>query len=301
MARQEPEPKQKHVLQDFDDLKKAIVEEQKKKSPDIVEKSESALVRYVIDPMFLPREQIDLIAFSHRLRELFGLRLDTSGIRKIIQGRGAGVGEDDLARLIQEQKFDFDFEYGMLHIPHPERATPISRLTISREAIAASVIGSTPEAEWVAQRAAEELWKTAGAPKKWAEVAPHIQLVKYITTTNCRFGVDLLDIFSERFKTFIGSSIEAPESLGCYMGTHPLPDAEIKCPKGDLSVVCRPRTVEFLVMVFDRVSGRQETCQLEFDVKTISELGRQAIRIRSDLDSDRHSQLVHSLQLALKE
>ena len=54
-------------------------------------------------------------------------------------------------------------------------------------------------------------------------------------------------------------------------------------------------------MLFDAVSGRHETCQLEFDVKIVNDLGRQAIRVRSDLDTERHSHLVRALQIALKE
>jgi hypothetical protein len=189
----------------------------------------------------------------------------------------------------------------MLYVPQPQRATPISSVNITSESITTTVIGSTPEAEWVSQRIFEELWVSAGAQRSWADVSSHLQLVRYATTTTFNPGPLFIDFFSRNFRDYINIEIEGPAAFGSKMGAHPPVGATSEDFREDLIVMCKPMKLVLNVILFDKVCGRQEECELKFAAKSRLELGRPSITVSSELDSDRHSQLVHALYTGLKD
>lgn len=211
----------KNVFDDVDKLRKAVAEEERKRPRELHEEPVNAQVSYIIDPAHLPREHAILSDLLERLKSKFSLAFDESSLRRLV-GRQATV--EQLMEHLLSSDADWDFRNGMLRIEQPApRTTPISQLKITNELIAASVVGSTSEADYVVQRCAEELWRSAGVDDAtWGQIKEHAQLRGCKTVTRVDLGVDLIELLSDKFRQFVERDVSGAGGLGATMGKHPV-------------------------------------------------------------------------------
>jgi hypothetical protein len=291
---------EQNVFNDVDKLQLAIAEEERKRPRDLKEEPLNAQVSYVIDPQHLPREHANLTDLLDRLREKFSLTFDESELRRLVGAKEA-TAEQLMGHFLSLDE-DWDFRNGMLRVEQPTpRTTPVSQLKITDEAIAASVVGSTSEADYVVQRCAEELWRSAGAESAtWKQIEEHVQLRGCKTATRVQLGLDLVDFLSEKVRKFLDASVSSASGMAVHMGKHPVRPRASTVEGNSFVIVNHVQNVSLQINLFDEVSGRSEECDLTFSVSARHEFGSGVIVVRSELDSERHTSLITKLLQALR-
>lgn len=283
-------------IADFDALRKAVQEEEQRRPPDINETPMLAQTTYTLPTTYVPRDYADLADFNARLQRSFKLRFDDSEIRDIVQAQGGNVTSQQIMDLLQKRRAVLKFTHGMLHFTNPDRITPIIGLGLSSEAVQASVIGTTAEASWVAQKGLEEMWASAGGNRTWSDLSSAVQLVGYTTTSQVNLGYDLLKLFSPEVQRFFDEHVVKSESLGRCMGRHFPNETAQKAYVKNLQVVPIVHGIECDISLFDPVSGRQETCSLRLDVAAKTERGKGIVTVTSELDSRKHTEFITKLR-----
>lgn len=285
-------------IQSFDDLSRKLREESNK--PQIVREFPlEATVTYV-----LPNSAIPLEIANHQIladsftREFGGLRFDVTDIQPFLSAN-AEANDWTLVRkmaLALETTGKLRFHRGMLVFPSPKKITPIDNLILTKESVIVSVNdGSSTEAEFIAQRAFELLWKSTGVNRDFADFKEVTQLVGYTTRTKAAFNFDLLDMFSIEFKEFAQETLINSKEIGKMFGRRPYKQEDQSLYTKRITIVPHVTTIRFEIAVFDNVTGIHEYCTLGFDIAARSEKGFGQITVTSELDSERHTQLVNSL------
>lgn len=287
-----------NVFDDVEDLKKAIADEEKKRPSDLKESPIQAQVSYTISPTALPREHANLEQFYQKIRDRFGVTFDDSKMRGLTQGH-----EVPTVRLMRHQIENNDaliFRHGMLQLEQPARTTPVLQFGLSTESVAGSVAGSTFEAEWITQKGLEDLWSASGVTRTWGDIQKDIQLRAYLTQTRVDLGVNLLDFFSERFRKFVDKNVKERDSFGPQMGKHPIDKELLKAETGNIQVIPHVKSIGMQISLFNELSGRSETCGLDFGMVARHEAGQGFLSITTELDSANHTAFVHELLTNLK-
>jgi len=282
------------VFDDVEKLKKAIAEEEKKRPPELKEEPINAQVGYVFPPNYLPREHAHPATLLQNLQQRFHLSLDDSKYRGLI--RDQRVGPEDILKYILDQGDEWNFRHGTLQLEQPARTTTVNQLIMSTEMIAASAVGSTFEADWVAQKSTEILWTSAGVQRIWSQLTSFAQLRWCKTSTRVSLGFNLVDLFDPRFRQFVTDRIANSDGFAYAMGHQPVDKDLLRVNKGDLVVVPFVSDIAMQISIFNRVSGRNERCGIQFDVQARHEANSGNVVITTELDSERHTQFIKALK-----
>lgn len=287
---------------DLESLKQLVDKQERMRPSEIIEEAVLATTTYVINPYWLPREYADLTSLVKELDEKLGLEVDDTEIKPFLAKAGniSGISPYDALRILLDQNKTLAFKNGMLRFDNPVRTTPIPRVYFTTEKVSVTVVGSTTEAEWIAQKVVEELWFACGRQRAWNEIqsdAGSVQMVGYQTVTRAHLGVNLEDLFSTNFRKFLDEVVEDPGSLGKAMGLHTL-DKTLQLSERQEAVLVVPQIhrIEIRVTVFNKLTGRYEDCDLSFDVSARNAMHQGVVTVSSELNDVNHTKLLNHLR-----
>jgi hypothetical protein len=280
-------------LSGLDELRDAVAEEERNRSFGFVEEPITAQIRYDFTrPINWLFTSADLVQFSTYLNSLFGVQFSDVELR---------ADDDPRAILLQTvlKGEDLVFANGVLHIEDPARTLQINSIRVSAEKIYVHLIGTSAEARWVAQKTIELLHLSSGLSFLWSDFVGEIEYEAYLTRTKAHLGVNLIDLFSDRFKDFVQSNLAKADSLGTEMGTRPHDQKLRQTEKGAMIAVPQIHGIEMRLSLFDRITGLLDNCSVRFDVTDRLEYGQGILTISTELDSVLHTQLLSQLRSAI--
>jgi hypothetical protein len=285
-------------VQELEEVGQALKAEEQRRPPDLIEEPLFASTSYTVSTVNLPRDNASLSDLATLLKQRFRLQVDRTPIKQMLSNQGA-IEDIELLEFLLETDKPLGFINGMLHIDSPERNTPIIEVDITTETYAAAVIGSTIESSYVAQATAEVLWASAGAPQRWSDIEQMVQKVGYKTTSTFKLGVNVEDWFRPSFREFLAEHVVAPGSFGTRMGRR---EPDINTVSGDeIIVVADIHEIDMRVSQFNSVTGRAETCDVNFNVAARDQARHGIVTITTELPSPEHTEWVSALREALTQ
>ncbi|MEU6868547.1 hypothetical protein ABZ924_35850 [Streptomyces sp. NPDC046876] len=245
-----------------------------------------------IEPSAIPRETADPRRIIEVIEREFNCTYDISKVAAI------NPQVSDVAALAHEIKTDqiVGFNGGWIQYRGLERVTMIDDFRFGQQTLAATVKGTTEEASYVCGRLASLLWEAAGVPRKWDELAPLAEAHAYRTSTLVDLGVPLLSLLSPTFHEFVRKIC----SLGGdakYMGSFGSRAAKFNF---DPLVVPHCREIDLQIALFDEISGVQEECTFNLLLHSRPDANRSRVKIMSELESSKHSDIVLALIAKLR-
>ena len=282
----------KNAFESAAELRRAIAEEEKRRPKSLKEVPHEAQTGLIMPPAVMPRRHADMGTLSARLEEKFGVSLDTSKYKTITGGNP--VETVQLLNHLVENDETLFFKNGLLRFEESSRSTPIRLIVISTEEISATVIGSTTESDWIAQKVLEEVWAAAGAQRNWEQLKSGVQLKSNTTLSEVELGRNLIDLLNPAFRSFIDDNITATDAPGSRMGKHPFEGSALGRRLRN-TTTAHVESIDLKVTVYDDVSGRSEDCKMRFAVGNRLAFGRGLVLVMSELDSPSHTALIQKL------
>jgi hypothetical protein len=275
----------------FDELKQAVAEEERNRSFGFVEEPQAVQIRCdFVEPLNWLFASTDLAQFATHLNRL---------LRVLPQDVKLQADENPRAILLQTvlQGEDLVFSDGALDIEDLGRTVQISTIRLSTRKIYVRLdSGTTAEARWVVQKTIELLLLSSSLSLSWSNFVDKIEAEAHSTRTKAYLGVDLIDLFSHRFKDFVQNDLAKTDSLGTRMGTHPRDKRLRETEEGAIIVVPQIHGVEVRLSLFNKITGRSEDCELRLDIWDRRDYGQGILTITTELDSVLHTQLINQLR-----
>ena len=283
------------LLHGFDELEKAVAEEEKSRSFGFVEEPLTSQVRYdfrkSLNWLFA---SADLVEFARYLKHLFG-----------VQPKGVQLQADEDARAALSRTVlkgqDLSFTNGALqYITDPTRITRIDDITTNENTVYVYLDGGTSaEARWVARKTIDLLLLSAGRSLSWLDLAGEIEYEAYATSTKAHLGINLIDFFSDRFKDFVQNDIAKQESFVTRLGTYPSDKKRREIDQAATIVTPIIHGLQMSFYGFNRIGGRSWGSDVRFDVVNKMDNGQGILTVRTELDSVLHTHLINQLRLAI--
>lgn len=277
---------------DMEDLRKAIADEDRSRPRDLNETPLEAQTGLVMPPEVFPIDHVDAESLYRNLQRRFGVTVDFARYKTIISNNQI----DPVALIDHLVKNDENIylQNGLLQFQDDPRTTPIKYIAITKEQINVTVIGSTSESDWVAQKILEEVWTAAGAQRQWDQLKGGVQLKSNTTLSLIEIKHNLIDLFSDAFRSFVAADIVDQAGFGKTMGIQPI-DKDTNPDKTYTRVVPHVTSTEMSISLFNDVTGRFESCSFKMSVRARSDYGLGRINVMSELDSRSHTELVSRL------
>jgi hypothetical protein len=249
----------------------------------------TAHVSISISPAAIPFQNLRDTDVLQQIYDTFRSRFDPSTI-KLPQGT-THLSESDLFFYLIQQKQPIYFRGGFINFGE-DSIVPISTLVFSDQSLSAEVYGTTKQAEFICKKLAEILWRSAGRERKWSEISNLVDIVSYSTSVIVKLKHPMKEFLSDKFQDFLRIDIESESGYGREMGA--LGQQKFSNGSGN-SVVTSLRQLELDVSVFDRTSGRQESCRIEIIPHSSHDHNKGRIKAMSELPYDRHVEMLTRL------
>ncbi|MEV0410974.1 hypothetical protein AB0I68_09235 [Streptomyces sp. NPDC050448] len=246
-----------------------------------------ASVAINIEPSAIPRETADPRRIIEVIEREFNCTYDISKVAAI------NPQVPDITALAHEIKTDqiVHFNGGWIQYRGLDRVTMIDNFSFGQQTLAATVKGTTEEASYVCGRLASLLWEAAGVPRKWDEIAPLAEAHAYRTSTMVDLGIPLLSLLSPTFHEFM-MKFCSPNGDAKSMGSFGSRTAKYNFTP---LAVAYCREIDLQIALFDETSGVQEECTFNLLLHSRPDANRSRVKVMSELESSKHSDVVLAL------
>lgn len=256
-----------------------------------------ATVSINISPSAIPRETVSANEVIEAVWREWRSSYDISEIASYLpQGAADRVTPDSAFSVAIKNDLMLRFKGGWLTYPNLDRITSISEVGFATQTLAATVNGTSEEAEFVCKQLAILLWKTCGIDRKWSELSPMVEGISYRTSTVVELGRPLLDMLAPDIQDFI-SALSSDSGEAKQMGSF---------NKSGRKNIAEPMVIPYLMeldfrfSITDKVSGRNDDCMLDFLLHTRDDANRSRVKVSSELDFRHHRQVMLNLVHRLK-
>ncbi|MGA5184455.1 hypothetical protein ACPCBF_32570 [Streptomyces pseudogriseolus] len=275
-------------------------------TPELIRSVESSEVIINIDPDELPYEDINYHELINGLKQRYKLRLDTTGLQKILNNTPhsstiQNLSDDEKAKLSYSVTEKITFREGKFPGLGHDQYTPIYELTFHSQNLAAKVHGRTNIAELLIKEAFELAWDAAGMPRKWEneEVQREVATKSYGTHTKVDLGGNVLRLISPAPRHFLQDNLSANLRLGARMMARSALDGFE--PPSDVAGTLSLDELVVRFAILDLKTGRMEAPKVKLTVMARNEMGGGVVDVVSELPFEDHVKLVEGLAIAINQ